>query len=61
MLPEPELQKYDDIKRQVYSLGLADIDHNVDEHAGVDEQEKKDWKVEPEKFVLATVEVTAPE
>ena len=30
--------------------GLANVDHSVDEHAGVDEQENKDWKVEPEKF-----------
>ena len=47
-------------KEEAYLLGLADIDHNVDEHAGVDEQENKDWKVEPDEFVHTTVEVTAP-
>ena len=41
-------------------LGLADVDHNIGEHAGVDEQENKHWKIEPEKFVHTTIEVTAP-
>ena len=44
-----------------YLLGLADVDHNVDEHAGVDEEENKDRKVEPDKLVNSSVEVTAPE
>ena len=47
-------------KGEVNLLGLANVDHNVDEHAGVDEQENKDWKVEPDEFVHTTVEVTAP-
>ena len=37
------------LKGKVYLLGLADVDHNVDEHAGVHEQENKHWKIEPEK------------
>ena len=41
-------------------LGLADVDHNIGEHAGVDEQENEHWKIEPEKFVHTTIEVTAP-
>ena len=45
----------------MYLLGLADVGEDEDEHAGVDEQEKKDRKVEPEEFVHAAIEVTAPE
>ena len=44
---------------EVYLLGLANVDHNVDEHAGVDEQKNKDWKVKPEKFAHTTIKVTA--
>ena len=49
------------MKREVYLLSLADVGQNVDEHAGVDEQENKDWKVEPDKLIHATIEVTVPE
>ena len=61
VLPEPELHKCNNMKREVYLLSLADVGQNVDEHAGVDEQENKDWKVEPKKFAHSTVEMTAPE
>ena len=48
-------------KVEVYLLGLANVDHNVDEHAGVYEQKNKDWKVKPEKFAHTTIKVTATE
>ena len=48
-------------KGEVYSLGLANVHHNVDEHAGVDEQKNKDWKVKPKKFAHTTIKVTATE
>ena len=55
------LLSWDNSKGEIYLLGHADIDHNVNEHAGVDEQENKDWKVEPDELVHTTVKVTASE
>ena len=52
---------WDNSKGEIFLLGLADINHNVNEHAGVDEQANKDWKVEPDELVHTTVEVTASE
>ena len=60
LLPELEIQKSRYKKEKSNLLGLADVEHNIDKHSGVDKQEKKDWKVEPEELVHTTVEVTAP-
>ena len=48
-----------DVDQHLFTLPA--VEHNVDEHAGVDEKKYKDWKVEPKKFAHTTVKVTAPE
>jgi hypothetical protein len=39
---------------------LDEVDHDEDEHGGVDEQHDEDGKVEPDELVHVTIEVTAP-